>query len=371
MVNYFISITFVTLSLFLFKIDSKYAISCAFIFNLYYFYKTIIKKINPEQILIIFSINIIIIFNLLVSDKPDYYHFFRTYLMVFMFFICYIPSLRSNLKIIPKIDFNKIVKISASVILIFEIYQVINALVFQDYSSWFYLDNFSISTAIDISRFQASNLILYYRPISFFHEPSYLAAVLMILLAINDINKNSILLRCSIIIGIFLTLSTTIILFYVLYESTLLIKSNKTTILIYLFAILIILFLFSGELIEITRLNEIFIKGTSGYIRLILPLEQTLFDLRDSYTGIALGQYTEITNNSVYLFFTYFGIFTIPMFIIYYYKLYFLLSNKILFIRYSLISLMLMCLNGAIFSFESTFLLLIYNYSYFYKYEKH
>lgn len=317
------------------------------------------------------SINIIIIFNLLISKEVDYPHFFRTYLMVFLFFTCYIPSLKHNLKIIPRIDFNRIVKISAVLILIYEFYQVFNGIIFQDYSSWFYLDDFSISTATDISRFQAANLIFYYRPISFFYEPSYLAAVLLILLAINDINKDSILLRCSIIIGIFLTLSSTIILFYILYESAHIINKNSRTLLIYLFIISIILFIYNNELIEITRLNELFIEGTSGYIRLILPLEQTLLDLRNSYTGIALGQYTEITNNSVYLFFSYFGIFTVPMFITYYYKLYYLISNKISFIRYSLISLMLLCLNGAIFSFESTFLLLIFNYSYFHAYEKH
>ena len=78
--------------------------------------------------------------------------------------------------------------------------QVFENILLGSSSTWFLLDSVSISTATDISRFQAMNLLSYMRPISFYHEPSYLGIVLLILLiCANELKVKKIFIYITII----------------------------------------------------------------------------------------------------------------------------------------------------------------------------
>ena len=59
-----------------------------------------------------------------------------------------------------------------------------------------------------------------------------------------------------------------------------------------------------------TRIEEIFMPGTSGHERLIKPILDLVVNLNRNHLAIPLGNLFPQTNNSLQILFAYFGIFS-------------------------------------------------------------
>ena len=279
--------------------------------------------------------------------RLDVVEFVKTFFFFTIFFLVISLTAESASKLIG----NKILLLSISVVSIigFEIFQIIKMLLFKDYSVLFMLDRFSISTADNYDRFQAVNFLLYTRPISFYHEPSYMATVLFVLNLSNDyrIKNKFISVLCA--IGIFLSLAMSVIVIFILYYMI----KRKYAGLLFLFVGLSLGFFL--PVLEFFRFGEIFVPGTSAWVRLILPLTTIIKLVLGGYyyLGVPLGNLPVILDNSLFLSLAYFGLWIIPF-------LYFMLNsvkiiNKMLYFGI----FMLLLVNGAFFTPESIFLFLL------------
>jgi len=284
----------------------------------------------------------------------------------------YLSSLTSPI-ITSNFNLNKIISITSLLLVLFSILQIAEYSIIGSSNSWFFLDRFSISTATDVSRFQAVNLLTFMRPISFYHEPSYLGIVLLILLiCANELNVKKIFI-IFIYIGILISFSTTALIFLLMYFFIINLKNLKNFILFIFVSIILLFFLLDKDSLDnIFRLSEILNTGTSGYQRLIGPYEYLIDQIfiRQQYLGIPLGQSNLIFDNSFYLLFLYFGVLTplvfLSLFIYIFYKFKF---NSL---KYLIAFFSLLFLNGAIFTLESALLLYCLNYSFTYsRYLKH
>lgn len=165
---------------------------------------------------------------------------------------------------------------------------------------YFILDNISISTAEDIGRFEAVNLLGYMRPFGMYHEPSF-AALIAIILIVHRYEEERIIDYFS-IGSIILSISVTGYLSLLIF---LMINFRLARyILLPLAAINLVV------LIEFLRLPEIFVPGTSGHERIgVLFLEfQNLFGRY--FIPIPLGNFEKQPNNSLQVIIGYYSIFS-------------------------------------------------------------
>jgi hypothetical protein len=301
-------------------------------------------------------------FNVNQSDDLEFFKTFALYSYSFLFFILTLNVDESLKKLL---NFKIILWTTAFLLIGLEFLQIFEQYNYGTYTSWFWLDGLSISTATDVGRFEATNLKGYMRPVSFLYEPGFLGEVLFFLIVINDKNLKSKKLEAFLLAGLLCTLSALAILlclFYYVFK--LLIKTtNKYIKYLYLCAFFVALFNFE-KIYSISRIEEIFTEGTSGYIRLTEPFLETIRVLLDNTFGIPLGQSELIFNNSIFLFLIYFGILA-PFFLTF---LYVRLKNGSVagfaLFQYAVVFFSILLINGALFTPESALLLGLLNYSF-------
>ena len=262
-------------------------------------------------------------------------------------------------------NISKIISIVGVVIVLFEIIQIIEYFIFGTSNTWFLFDMFSISTATDIGRFQAVNFLSFMRPISFYHEPSYLGIVLLILLiCANELKINKIFILIY-YLGIIISFSTTALIFLVLYFILKNFIHIKNILWAFLLAFIIILLKVDNETLDsIFRFTEVLNSGTSGNERLIGPYDYLINEIfiKRHFFGIPLGQSDLIFNISFYLFFLYFGILTPILFFIFIAFIFLRFKSDSL--KYLVAFFALLFLNGAIFTLESALILYCLNYTF-------
>ena len=201
-------------------------------------------------------------------------------------------------------------KVCISVTFLFVVTQILELMLLGTSESWFFLEQFSISTAQSVDRFQAPNMLSFYRPIGQYHEPSYLALVGFMFFVIDDIHPSTDLLIKALSISIIiLSLSATIWFFFVTY----LIVFKLRGIYMLLWIPVGIVLLFSLDLLAVFRINEIFIVGSSGWFRIIRPLYELISVLQVYPFGIPVGNNRFIFDNSIYLLMTYLGVLSLPV----------------------------------------------------------
>lgn len=205
---------------------------------------------------------------------------------------------------------------------------------FYDYPDIFYFfDGLSISTMDNYARNEAVNFLGTLRASSFFHEPSYLALICLILFYLSD----NLLVKTTNIICIFLSISTIGIFFLLLHLIFMLKKNIRYPLLVFFFILL-------SYNLEIIRLNEILQPGTSGYVRLVEPILSFFQYLVYYPMGTPVGNVFPQSNNSFFLFFSYYPL-LVPLLI-------FLLYKK----SYRFIMLSILFTNGAFFTIDGALL---------------
>jgi hypothetical protein len=323
---------------------------------------TYFKKIYSNRILYLIAFILFLMVNSIVQiGELDVEEFLKSFFLTICFLIVFFNTLSNKKIILPSTSIYYLILLSSIIIVGFELIQIGEQFLFKSHQSWFYLAEFSTSTAVDVGRFQDARFLSYMRPISIYYEPSFLGFVLLLLYSINGEYGQLPKLQKFLGLGIFCSLSATMIFFFILY--LVLEKSRKLTGVIIagcicLIFILSIIFLFP----ELFRLNEIFAPGTSGHERLVRPFELTFSYLQTWPFGLALGQSTVLFNNSFFLLILYMGCF-FPLFIgfmlLFVYKS---LNDIITFYKLLLILCALLFLNGALFTLEGTFFIFIINY---------
>lgn len=308
----------------------------------------------------LYSLLPLIGYTLLVSltqfSNTDYFEFLKSLIYFISFFLVFFNSQINN----PTLGYNhlrSVIAISVLLIFGFEIIQVFEHVVLKSNSTLFLLSDFSISTAQNAGRFEAVNLLGYIRPLSFFHEPSYLGSTLLVLLLCLDnleVPKSGKLIKVLCILGILFSISITNyigLLIYFLWIK----RKDRFSIILKYFLISFGL-VSSSVLVSFLRLDEILLRGSSAWARIILPIEAIEYEIFSNYAlfGRSLGNTSIIFDNSFFLIICYFGFLT-PIFYYYVYKqsLPEIVADKSI-----LLGLMvLFFLNGAIFTPESSFLL--------------
>ncbi|HAT75370.1 MAG TPA: hypothetical protein DCS19_00605, partial [Flavobacterium sp.] len=237
----------------------------------------------------------------------DFLEFIKSFLLVNIALLSIIGSKFYIPNIVTKINFRLILSIVVFMVVSFELVQVLEYSLIGTSFSWFLLDKYSISTAEDIGRFQAVNYLNYIRPVSFYHEPSYLGLVLFSILIWADSLKIKLIVKFVAIIGIILSFSTTIYLFTVLYYIPKL-YNNKYFKVYFSLVIVFFIFKYNVLLFDFFRFGEITNEGTSGYSRIVAPFFQVIEILfyKHNYFGIPFGQSPIIFDNSIFVVFSYY-----------------------------------------------------------------
>lgn len=365
----FLILSICTLSLSVIRI-AEYPVTFAFFFVLVYVAKTI-GKIKLTDLFAFSILNAFLIFNALVNiGRLDVIEFIKSYLLTVFFLYCYTTSFSILSKQIGGICYHSLIFYSTTLIVGFEALQIIDQIYFDSTSLWFLFDGISISTADDIGRFEAVNYLGFFRPISFYHEPSYLAAVLFVLFVANDQQLKNKTVRYTLIVSIFFTLSITLLVFLIIYLLIELFDRQKKYFLILLPIVFLMLIYMFLNFTFFFRFDEINTEGTSGWIRLILPMSETNKIINQSIFGIPLGQSKFIFDNSLFLIISTFGILTpilLSTLIIYIKNK---LRSNILTLKYLTVFFSILFLNGAIFTIEAAVLCLLINLSFLDKREK-
>jgi hypothetical protein len=357
------TIGLLTLSLGLFKISGySFSIANILILHLFYIY---VNKSNTKADIVYFGINIyLLVIAIFFIGNLDIIEFLKSYLLTTIMLFVFLSSLVKPI-ILKNFNLSRIISILSVALVFFEIIQICEYLILGSSNSWFLLDKFSISTATDVGRFQAVNFISFMRPISFYHEPSYLGIILLILLiCANELKVKKIYL-ILIISGIILSFSTTALIFLILYTIFKNFNNFKNILIVISISTVLLFFFIDKETLDnIFRFNEILNSGTSGNERLIGPYDYLIdqFFHKKHYFGIPLGQSDLIFNNSFYLLFLYFGLFT--PFLLLGFILFIFFRFKTNSIKYLIAFFSLLFLNGAIFTFESALILYCLNYAF-------
>lgn len=367
--TFFLVLSISTLSLSVVRVFGGYSLTLAFIFALIYTVKTF-NKIKASSISVLLLFISFLIFNAAINVLwIDEMHFLRSFLLTSGFLYCYISSFTIRSKLTCRINYQVFLFYSIVLIVGFEFLQVLEQVFFKSTTLWFLLDGISISTADDIGRFEAVNFIGFSRPISYYHEPSYLGTVLLVLFAVNDTQVKSKLAYSILFLSILLTLSSTAILFLFAYIAISFIHQyRKYSILILMFAILILIAM-PLDIISFIRLDEIFMPGTSGWYRIIFPMQETVAILKKSPFGIPLGQSEIIYDNSLFLIVAYFGVLTPFLALGWIISIKNKLNTNILTIKYLIVFFCFLFVSGAIFTIETAVLSILLNFTFFDKVE--
>lgn len=228
--------------------------------------------------------------------------------------------------------------------------QVAELLIFGSTQSWFWLADYSITTATNADRFQAVNLLSYTRPVAQYHEPSYLALVAFAILLTLDkvISKYKSLLIFMGVATIIFSFSATVWIlalgYYFIFYTSWRIKLVTC-------GPLIMLFLYY-ELAEFFRLSEIFVYGTSAWHRIGKPLHATMDAMHKFPLGVPLGNTDFVYDNSILVLMSYFGVLSVSIFA----AVVFLFFAKKNYRKPLYFLVTAMMVNGAIITIESTLL---------------
>lgn len=328
-----------------------FQISAALIFLIYFIFKNLPNyQVTIKVGIIGFYLILVFLFQILFSD---FIEFFKSFSLTILFFIIFFST--QKVIFFKSVELKNAIIVSVILIVGFEIIQLIEVLVLNSKTSYFLLDEYSISSAKDAGRFEAANFAGLLRPVSFFHEPSYLASVLFIcLISLKNLNSK-LLFRLIAIFGIILSLSA-LNYFFLLFYLVFTIKKKY-----YLAVSVIILpfFLYNVSYIfSFFRFSEIFIEGSSGWARLVKPFIEVSRELIENWAfmGRAIGNNKVVHDNSFFLIISYTGL-LFPYFLYFIYK-----SSRKILIRnkYIILGLVnLIFLNGAIFTPESSLLVMI------------
>lgn len=360
--SFFFFLSILTLSFYVFRF-LKYSFSIAFFLICIIIFLSI-KYISLRSwiLYLIILMHQFFVVLLFIFDI-DFVEFIKSFLLVNISLLGIISSKFFIPNIFCAINFKKIITIAVIAIISFEFIQILEYNLYGTSFSWFIFDKFSISTAEDVGRFEAVNFLNYMRPISFYHEPSYLGLVLFCTLVWSEIIKLSLIIKSLIIIGIVLTFSTTIYLFMILYYFPKF-YNNKYAKLFFSFLILYFIFKYNFIIFDFFRFNEIVTEGTSGYARIGAPFFQVLDILfnQNNFLGIPFGQSPIMFDNSFFVIFSYYGILT-PFF---YFVLFGSVFNNIKgfnkLYNYFIIIGACLFVNGAFFTPETCFLIILTNY---------
>ncbi len=281
--------------------------------------------------------------------------FFLTMWFLFVFGLSFkVTAIKMNFFLVKRW-----VKVAVLLIVGFQFLQVLEQFLLGSYSSWFMLDKYSISTAVTAGRFEAAYLPGYMRPISFYHEPSYLAFVLLLLYAINAEQIKSKSIQIPLVLGIFFTLSSVVLFFFIIYLILNRFKKDKQ--LLWLFALFPLLVLLLAFFPEAFRLNEIITPGTSGHERIMVPYDLTLKYLESYPFGLALGQSTVVFNNSLFLVILYVGVLFPFLLFVLFWSVFNRVQSLVLTLKYFTLLGCLLFLSGALFTLEGAFFVFLIN----------
>lgn len=349
-----------TLNISLFNV-AGFAVTGAVV-SLIFIFVTFFKRIKIKRIQFFIVFIFFQIANVIIQiGDVNVEEFLKSFLLTLCFLIVFFNTL-SNEKInLPSVCVHYFILLSSLIIVGFQFIQIGEQFFLSSHKSWFYLAAFSTSTAEDVGRFQAAGFLSYMRPISIYYEPSFLGFVLLLLYSINGEYKKLPKLQKLLGLGIFCTLSSTMIFFFILY---LVMEKSKRLTGVIMAGGICLAFILSIVLFfpEIFRLNEIFAPGTSGHERLVRPFELTFSYLQTWPFGLALGQSSVLFNNSLFLLVLYMGL-LFPLFVglmlLFVYKN---LNDIVTFYKFILIICALLFLNGALFTLEGSFFIFIINY---------
>jgi hypothetical protein len=240
--------------------------------------------------------------------NSDMIEFFNSYINIVLFIssFYFVKSVFEN----HLID-SHILNIISLLIFGLAISQVFMLVFFKDDSLYFIFDSMSISTAENVDRFQAANFLSFVRPVSIYHEPSFLALINLVLLHIgyirtrryNFVNVACIFLSMS-IIGI------ASLFLYIIWNQKLLLRALVGLSFIALAVV------FS----ELSRLGEVFIVGSSGHERLVKPFIDLVASLNHYMLAVPVGNLFPQSNNSLQVLLAYFGVMSwifIPAILVY------------------------------------------------------
>lgn len=360
--SFFFLLAILTLSLYVFRFIG-YSFSIAFflvglliVFSL---------KHIPLNSWIIYTLLLIHQYFVLVLFifELDFIEFLKSFLLVNIAILGFIGSKFYVPKVIYNLNFKLILSIAVIVIVLFELIQVLEYSSIGTSFSWFLLDKYSISTAEDVGRFQAVNFLNYMRPVSLYHEPSYLGLVLFSVLIWGESLKINLYIKSLIIIGIILSFSTTIYLFMVLYYLPKLYSNKYIKVFFCLFVVYFII-KYNIAIFEFFRLNEIATEGTSGYARIGAPFFQVLDILfyQNNFFGIPFGQSPIMFDNSFFVIFSYYGILTPLFYLLLFGSVFKSIKDYNKLYNYFLIVGACLFVNGAFFTPETSFLIVLTNY---------
>ncbi len=361
--NFSFGLGLLSLSLGVFSLFGySFSIANFLVFYLFFYYLN-----KNSKIIFAFYFSLVTYFlfiAVLFINNLDFIEYIKSFLLTSIMLLVFLSSLA---KPIHSFSFNlsKIISYISVFIVFFEIVQISEYLIAGTSNTWFLLDRFSISTATDVGRFQAVNFLSFMRPISFYHEPSYLGIVLLILLICASELRVKRIFILILYFGIVISFSTTALFFLVSYIFLKNLNNIKNIVFI-LFVILILMIFIIDEdtLNNVFRFSEILNSGTSGHERLIGPYDYLIDQIfiRQHYLGIPLGQSDLIFNNSFYLLFLYFGFLT-PLLLISL-SLFVFVKFKSHAFKYLIAFFALLFLNGAIFTLESALILYCLNYTF-------
>jgi hypothetical protein len=369
-VTMFVSIGIVTLSLALFFIFGGYAVTVAsFVIACYCLYTINYMRVNH---IIVYGllIGFLLINAAIHLFRLDGIEFLKSFMLTAVTLFVYISSLVPIDALRKRIDYASVLKIATYAIVFFLFVQVSEQFILGTTTSWFWLDGISISTADEIGRFEAANALGIFRPISFFHEPSYLAAVAFILLVVNDHLFSRKKIRYVLIGSIVLSFSASMLGILLTYLTFNLWFRNRAQFMAWRWQvtaslmILLLVIIYPEHLFKLMRLGEIFMDGTSGYIRVIEPWLEVKKVLSELPFGIALGQSEVVFNNSLFLIPLYFGFLSPFLILIWFFVIFQKLTRIRYVVNYFLGISSLLLVSGAIFTMESALLLLILNYAF-------
>lgn len=360
-----LSISIATLSLAIVFVVDNYPITLASLVVALYCCMVVKSKFPPRSIIAYGMVVIFFVLNAIINQSwLNEVEFIKSFLLTSVMLFVYITSFDVKNSIIELIDWPTIFKYVVYLVVGFLSVQLFEQFILGSTFSWFWLDGISISTADDVGRFEAANSPGIFRPTSLYHEPSYLAVILFLLLLIHDRLFAGGLLRYILIASIVSTLSSSILSIlsvYLIFD----LWFRSKVILSWLSVILFVAFFFNAELVlEFSRLKEVSMEGTSGYIRVVEPFLETSRLLAVAPLGIPLGQSPIVFNNSLFLIPLYFGLFTPLVCLVWWWAILKRIKSLRYVLSYFFGVLSMLVVSGAIFTMESAFLLMLFNYAF-------
>jgi hypothetical protein len=299
-----------SLSLYWFRV-AGFAVSLSTVFVVYRLFRTKFKSVEVQFMILLFIHAIVAL--LLQVTNVNFFEFIKTYLLLILAILFFTGiGYTTSKSLVNHKTLTIVYKSLIFLVVAFAFAQVFEFMVYRNDRLFFILDNYSISTAEDAGRFQAVSMLSYYRPISFYHEPSYFGSVALMLLIGSralDISKKWQIIS---FIGVVLSLSSTVYFFCLLFVLVEIIAKFYRFRFWIACTIFSFTLMYSAQIIALFRVSEILNPGTSGHERLVVPLFNIWNDMNGSmaYFGIPLGQISIQPNNSLFVLIGYYSFIT-------------------------------------------------------------